>query len=348
MATARQWLAGTRPKTLTAAVVPVLVGLALAVESTQTGSGGGVSSAGGGVGSVEATSWQGNLSASRAVLALAVSLLLQLGVNFANDYSDGIKGSDQNRQGPLRLVGSGTARPGEVLAAAWVCLAAVAVIGVVLSGWVGWEVIVVLGVAIAAAWCYTGGPYPYGYYALGEVSVLVFFGLVPTVGTVYLQTEQISGKASLAGVGVGLVAAALLIANNLRDIKTDLAARKFTLAVVVARAAGEIWARRLYALAWLGAAAVPLALAVWGLAAGDGPSQLWVLLGWLAPLLAVGPVRVTLAAPFIWQTSGNGEPPSDQQISQAAGQLVGVLNTTGKLLLLYGITLGAGLWLAGL
>ena len=279
MATARQWLAGTRPRTLTAAVVPVLVGLALAVGLTQGGAGG--SSASGEAAGGGASSWHGSLSLSRAALALAVSLLLQLGVNFANDYSDGVKGSDQNRQGPLRLVGSGVAKPAEVLAAAWVCFAAVAVIGVVLSGWVGWEVMVVLGLAIAAAWCYTGGPYPYGYYALGEVSVLVFFGLVPTAGTVYLQTEQISGRAVLAGAGVGLVAAALLIANNLRDVKTDLAARKFTLAVVVARTAGESWARRLYVLAWLGAAAAPLGLAVWGLACGEGASQLWPLLGWL-------------------------------------------------------------------
>ena len=349
MATARQWLAGTRPKTLTAAVVPVLVGLALAVELTGDASGSWGLDLQGGI--VELTpdvsgTWHGDIDVSRAVLALAVSLLLQLGVNFANDYSDGIRGSDQNRQGPQRLVGSGAAKPGVVLAVAWLCLAAVAVIGAVLSLWIGWEVMVVLGAAIAAAWCYTGWPLPYGYYALGEVSVLIFFGLVPTAGTVYLQTGQVSGRAVLAGAGVGLVAAALLMANNLRDVKTDLPARKFTLAVVVSRRAGETWARLLYALAWLGAAAVVPALALWGLAVGEGLNQLWLLLGWLAPLLAFKPIRVVLQAPFILQNSDSGDPPSDQQVSQVAGQLVGVLNTTGKLLLLYGVTLGAGLWLA--
>ncbi len=320
MATFEQWLAGTRPRTLTASVVPVLVGTALAVTVSQEGD------------LDSSNSWTGDLSASRFCLTLLLALLLQVGVNYANDYSDGVKGSDQNRQGPMRLVASETAQPGQVLLAAWLCFSAAGALGIILSFWVGWEVLPVVVAAIAAAWFYTGGPRPYGYYALGEVSVFIFFGLVPTAGTVYLQTSEIAGDAIVAGAGVGLVACALLIANNLRDVKSDKAVKKQTLAVVVADRFGEIWARRLYPAAWLGAGVAVVALSI-----GE-VNQLWVLLGLTAPLLAVKPILVTLRAPFILEAH-------DSAAETATRQLLGVLATTGKLLLVYGVTLGAGLWL---
>lgn len=312
MAAPGQWLAGMRPRTLSAAVVPVLVGTALAVAEQPDGSGG-------------EKSWTGDLSASRFVLTLLLALLLQVGVNYANDYSDGIKGSDKNRQGPARLVASGAAKPIQVLLAAWLCFLGAAVAGLVLSFWAGWELIPVGAAAIVAAWFYTGGPRPYGYYALGELFVFIFFGLVATAGTVYIQTSQITGRAIIAGAGVGFVACALLVANNLRDLKSDEAARKYTLAVVLTRRFSEIWARRVYLACWLGAAIAVVALAV-----GDF-SRLWALFGLAAVALAIRPILVVLQAA-----------PDD------GGKIFAVLAVTGKLFLVYGLTLSAGLWLTAL
>jgi len=312
MATPGDWLAGTRPRTLSAAVVPVLVGTALAIDEAAQKSGG-------------QTSWHGDLSASRFVLTMLLALLLQVGVNYANDYSDGIKGSDQNRRGPARLVASGVARPAEVLLAAWLCFLAAVALGLVLAFWAGWELLPVGAAAIAAAWFYTGGPRPYGYYALGELFVFVFFGLVATAGTVYIQTSQLAGRAIVAGAGVGLVACALLVANNLRDLKSDAAARKNTLAVVLARRFSEAWARRLYPACWLGAAVAVVLLAV-----GD-VSRLWALLGLVAAALSVRPSLTVLQAG-----------------TQDGPKIFAVLGATGQLFLVYGLTLSTGLWLTAL
>ncbi|MEU8174191.1 1,4-dihydroxy-2-naphthoate polyprenyltransferase [Microbispora hainanensis] len=209
MATPAQWLAGARPRTLPAAVVPVAVGTGAAVAE-------------------DGAIWW------RALLALFVALALQIGVNYANDYSDGIKGTDKDRVGPLRLVGSGVAAPKQVLAAALGCFLAAAVAGLVLvvvtQAW--WLLLVGLA-SILAAWFYTGGSRPYGYRALGEISVFVFFGIVAVAGTTYVQVERLTWLSLAAAVPVGLLACALLMVNNLRDIVTDGPSGKRTLAVVL-------------------------------------------------------------------------------------------------------------------
>lgn len=176
----------------------------------------------------------GKLDIVIALLALAVSVLMIVGVNFANDYSDGVRGTDENRVGPLRLVGSGAARPGTVRSAAFVCLGLGAVAGVgvvVLSG--QWWMLVVGAICIAAAWFYTGGKRPYGYAGLGEISVFVFFGLVAVLGTFYVQAITVNGTVIGAAVAVGSFSSAILVANNLRDIPTDRVSGKRTLAVLL-------------------------------------------------------------------------------------------------------------------
>ena len=197
MATPAQWIAGARPRTLPAAVSPVLAGTGVAVWED------------------EAVWW-------KALLALAVSLLLQVGVNYANDYSDGVRGTDDDRVGPLRLVGSKVGHParGEDgrLHSPW---AAPPLVGLVLAATTAWWLVGVGLLCILAAWFYTGGSRPYGYMGLGEVMVFVFFGLVAVLGTTYVQTETFELSALYAGIGVGALACAILVANNLRDIPTD-------------------------------------------------------------------------------------------------------------------------------
>ena len=207
MATLSQWVQGARPRTLAAAVAPVLVGTSAAYAL-------------------------GKPQLAFALLALLVSLALQVGVNYANDYSDGIRGTDQERLGPVRLVGQGLANAGNVKLAAVLCFGSAALFGLALVALSGAFVMLLVGAAsIAAAWYYTGGKKPYGYTGLGEVFVFVFFGLVATLGTTYTQALSLS-PASLAGaVGVGAIASAILVANNLRDIPTDRAHGKRTLAV---------------------------------------------------------------------------------------------------------------------
>jgi 1,4-dihydroxy-2-naphthoate polyprenyltransferase len=178
----------------------------------------------------------------KALLALVVALALQVAVNYANDYSDGIRGTDANRVGPLRLVGSGAAPPGLVRRAAFGCFAVAGLAGLVLAATTSWWLLALGVAAVVAAWFYTGGALPYGYRALGEVSVFVFFGLVAVVGTSYVQTEHLAAGAWWAGVGVGCLACAILVANNLRDIPSDTAVGKRTLAVVV----GDRGSRLLY------------------------------------------------------------------------------------------------------
>ncbi|WP_182897636.1 1,4-dihydroxy-2-naphthoate polyprenyltransferase [Microbispora sp. H10830] len=209
MATPAQWLAGARPRTLPAAVVPVAVGTGAAVAE-------------------DGAIWW------RALLALFVALALQIGVNYANDYSDGVKGTDKDRVGPLRLVGSGVAAPKQVLAAALGCFLAAAVAGLVLVvATRAWWLLLVGLASILAAWFYTGGSRPYGYRALGEISVFVFFGVVAVAGTTYVQVERLTWLSLAAAVPVGLLACALLMVNNLRDIVTDGPSGKRTLAVVL-------------------------------------------------------------------------------------------------------------------
>ncbi len=184
----------------------------------------------------------------KAGLALLVSLLLQIGVNYANDYSDGVRGTDDDRVGPMRLVGSGTATPGAVKRAAFLSLGAAAVVGLVLAATTGWWLVAVGALSILAAWFYTGGSRPYGYLGLGEVMVFVFFGLVAVLGTTYVQVHGVVTEVSpwpaawCAAIGVGALACAILVANNLRDIPTDTEAGKRTLAVVL----GDRRTRSLY------------------------------------------------------------------------------------------------------
>ena len=237
MATPAQWLEGARPRTRTAAVAPVLAGTGVAAFLDQAG-------------------WW------KALLALVVSLALQVGVNYANDYSDGIRGTDENRVGPIRLVGSAAATARSVKLAAFGCFGVAAVVGLVLAATTSWW-LVLLGLAcIVAAWFYTGGKSPYGYHALGEVMVFVFFGLVAVMGTTYVQTSTLDVESLVpslyAGIGVGALACAILVANNLRDIPTDRVAGKRTLAVVL----GEERTRALFALLLAAAAISLLALAL--------------------------------------------------------------------------------------
>ena len=195
MTSAKDWMAGTRPRTLPAAVVPVAAGSGVAAG-------------------------YGNFIAWRAVLALIVALALQVGVNFANDYSDGIRGTDEKRVGPLRLVASGLVPPARVRAASFICFGVAGAAGIGLAAATSWWLVPVGVACVAAGWFYTGGPKPYGYMGLGEVFVFCFFGLVATAGSAYVQ----SGRFNLwwAAVPVGFLATALLEANNLRDVSVDI------------------------------------------------------------------------------------------------------------------------------
>ncbi|MFE3293698.1 1,4-dihydroxy-2-naphthoate polyprenyltransferase [Rhodococcus sp. NPDC059234] len=206
MASVSEWIEGARPRTLPNAIAPVLVGT------------GAAASIGGAV-------WW------KAVLALVVSMSLIIGVNFANDYSDGIRGTDDERVGPLRLVGSKLASPAAVKTAAFACFGLAAVVGVVLALTSAWWLILVGAVCIAGAWYYTGGRNPYGYSGFGEVAVFVFFGLVAVCGTQFVQAERVDWVGLVAAIAVGSFSSAVLVANNLRDIPTDAESGKNTLAV---------------------------------------------------------------------------------------------------------------------
>lgn len=268
------------------------------------------------VGTAAARGVDGPLIAWRAVAAGIVALALQVATNYANDYSDGIRGTDDPgaRTGPVRLVGWALKEPGAVKRAAIICFAVAGAVGFALVAAVGWELIAVGVVSIAAGWFYTGGPKPYGYLGLGELFVFVFFGVVATVGSTYVQVEEITALSLLASVPVGLLATALLVTNNLRDIPGDTVVGKQTLAVRL----GDVRTRQLY-VAMLAVAfllLVPLALerpAVAGAA--------------LALVLAVGPVQRVLAG--------------------ATGpQLVPVLVATGQVQLAFGLLLASGLALS--
>ena len=276
MTSPAHWLAGARPRTLPAAVAPVLAGTAVAAYDDG------------------AVWW-------KALLALVVSLALQVGVNYANDYSDGIRGTDDERVGPLRLVGSGLASPRSVKLAAFAAFGVAGVAGLVLAATTAWWLVAVGVLAILAAWFYTGGSSPYGYHGLGEVMVFVFFGLVAVLGTTYVQTEAFSWPALYAAVGIGALACAILVVNNLRDIPTDTEAGKRTLAVRL----GAERTRGLYALLVLAAAAAVVAVAAattWWALVGLG------FLGVLAPAVRTVLSGATgLALVPVLQKTGLGE-----------------------------------------
>jgi 1,4-dihydroxy-2-naphthoate polyprenyltransferase len=287
MATLSQWVQGARPRTLPAAVAPVLVGTGAAYAIHD-----------------------GN--AAFALLAMMVSLALQVGVNYANDYSDGIRGTDQDRVGPVRLVGQGLANPGGVKAAAMTCFASAALLGLALVALSAAYVMLLVGAAsIAAAWFYTGGKRPYGYSGLGELFVFIFFGLVATLGTTYTQALSVS-VASIAGaVGVGALASAILVANNLRDIPTDRSHDKRTLAVRL----GQSRTRWLYAALLVAALGCVLVVGV------IDRSALIALLSFV------------LAVPLLRRVLGGAH----------GKDLVPVLSGTGRLELVYGMLLAIGL-----
>ena len=247
-----QWVEGARPRTLPAAVAPVVAGSGVAA-------------------------WSGGFHLGAAALALVVSLALQVGVNYANDYSDGIRGTDADRVGPLRLVGSGLARPRSVRTAAFAGFALAGVAGLVLVvATKHWWLLVVGAASVLAAWYYTGGRRPYGYRGLGELFVFVFFGLVAVGGTGYVQSGRFTAALLLTGVWVGALASAILVANNLRDLRGDLAAGKRTLATRL----GDRGTRLLYAAL--------VVTAVFGIAAVAALTTPWALLG-AAPLLVLAP-----------------------------------------------------------
>jgi 1,4-dihydroxy-2-naphthoate polyprenyltransferase len=280
-----QWIAGARPKTLPAAIAPVLVGTALAGA---------------------------NWMPMRAFLALVVALALQVGVNYANDYSDGIRGTDKARVGPVRLVGQGLAPAHRVRTAAFISFGVAAVAGLVLVALSGhWWLLLVGAAAIAAAWLYTGGPRPYGYSGLGEVFVFIFFGLVPVLGTLYVQTDVVDANAVLASIGVGSLACAILVTNNLRDIPSDSQTGKMTLAVRL----GDRRTRRLYAL---------LVIAAFAMIAFMAITNPWTLIGLLAVPWAIRPLRVVMGG-----ATGPG--------------LIPALVSTGHLVIAYAVMISLGL-----
>ncbi|HET8988330.1 MAG TPA: 1,4-dihydroxy-2-naphthoate polyprenyltransferase [Humibacillus sp.] len=256
MATLSQWIEGARPRTLPAAVSPILVGTGAAYQT-------------------------GHIVWAYAILALSVALLLQVGVNYANDYSDGIRGTDEVRVGPVRLVGQRLAEPRSVKIAALTAFFFAALLGLALVALSAlWVMIPIGAAAILAAWYYTGGSRPYGYLGLGEVFVFVFFGLVATLGTMATMTS-LTAAAWWGAIGVGSLASAILVANNLRDIPTDREHGKRTLAVRM----GERGTRVFYV------ALVAVAFVMTGLASLTSP---WALLAVLAAPLMVRPMQAVV------------------------------------------------------
>lgn len=290
MATLNEWIAGSRPRTLPVAVAPVAAGTGAAYAL-------------------------GDGNPAHALLALLVSLLLQIGVNFANDYSDGIRGTDDARVGPVRLVGQGLATPASVKSAAFACFAAAAVCGLALVALSGtWWLLVAGALAIVAAWKYTGGEHPYGYMGLGEVFVFVFFGLVATLGTTYTQAGSVDLSAVAAAVGIGAIACAILVVNNLRDIPGDTVSGKRTLAVRI----GDAATRKLFT----GMFAVALVAVV--VSAVQHP---WAIIALIGLALSTRSVR----------TVNQGATGRD---------LIPPLATTGVTILAYGVLFGIGLLLS--
>jgi 1,4-dihydroxy-2-naphthoate octaprenyltransferase len=247
----------------------------------------------------------------RALLALVVALALQVGVNYANDYSDGVRGSDEKRVGPVRLVAAGLAPPRQVLAAAFSCFFVAGAAGLALAAVVSWWLIAVGAACIAAAWFYTGGPKPYGYRGLGEVFVFAFFGVVAVVGTAYVQMSRLSWLAVAAAVPAGLLACALLMVNNLRDIRTDTLAGKRTLAVLL----GDQRSRTTYVVTLL----LPFCVAA--------------LLAFFRPFTLVTALTLPLARVPVRTVRAGASGPA----------LIKALGETGRLQLAFGIAFTIGL-----
>jgi 1,4-dihydroxy-2-naphthoate octaprenyltransferase len=288
--TTNRWVLGARPRTLPAAVVPVALGAAAAA------------------GEPDARWWT-------VALALVVSLALQVGVNYANDYSDGVRGTDEVRVGPVRLVGSGLASASAVKRAAFAAFGVAAVAGLVLAAVTSWWLLAVGAASILAGWFYTGGSNPYGYMGLGEVFVFVFFGLVATAGTTFVVIESLPARAWLLGCVAGCLACALLVVNNLRDIPTDTVAGKRTLAVRL----GDAATRWLYVALVAGAFVLVVVVAITG--------RVGALAGLAAIPLAVLPARRVLAG--------------------AAGRdLIAVLGETGRVQLVAGLLTAVGVVLS--
>ncbi|MFN8227534.1 MAG: 1,4-dihydroxy-2-naphthoate polyprenyltransferase [Mycobacterium sp.] len=286
MATVAQWIEGARPRTLPNAVAPVIAG---------TG----------------AAAWLGSAVWWKALLALTVALALIVGVNYANDYSDGVRGTDDDRVGPLRLVGSRVAAPRAVLTAAVTALLVAAVAGVALA-WVTDPWLIAVGAAcIAGAWLYTGGSKPYGYSGFGEIAVFVFFGLVAVLGTQYTQALRVDRVGLACAVAMGCLSSAVLVANNLRDIPTDAQSGKITLAVRL----GDRRTRALYLVLLAVAGVLTLALAA---------ATPWCLAGLLAAPLAIRAARPV--------RSGSLGP-----------QLIPVLRDTGLTMLVWAVAVAAAL-----
>jgi 1,4-dihydroxy-2-naphthoate octaprenyltransferase len=290
MTTAAEWFEGARPRTLGAAVAPVLVGTAAAVADA------------------DGVIWW------RFLTALVVALALQVGVNYANDYSDGVRGTDRERRGPLRLTATGTATPHAVRTAAAVAFLVAAIAGAVLSLVVNPWLLLIGVAAIAAAVLYTGGPVPLGYLGFGELLVLAFFGFAATVGSAYVQVEYVPGAAWWGSLVVGLLACAILLANNVRDVPTDATVGKRTLAVRV----GAPVARGLFVACYVGSFLSVVAI---------GLTQPWALLGLAALPLAIEPVRTMRRA---------ADPPS----------LVRALVATSRLELVVAVLVSVGLCLS--
>lgn len=286
MASIAQWIEGSRPRTWPNALAPVIAGTGAAAA-------------------------QGTAVWWKALLALAVSVCMIIGVNFANDYSDGIRGTDDDRVGPLRLVGSKVASPIAVRNTAIAFLALGGVAGLVLAATTAWWLVAVGVACVAGAWFYTGGSRPYGYSGFGEIAVFVFFGLVAVLGTEYVQSGAVSVIGLALAVSIGSFSSAVLVANNLRDIPTDRTSGKITLAVRL----GEVRTRTLF----LTLMTVPLAVTI-----GLGTKHPWLLIG-----LAVLPLSLRAARPVLTKAQGPN--------------LVPVLRDTGFAMLAWAVLTAAAL-----
>jgi 1,4-dihydroxy-2-naphthoate octaprenyltransferase len=282
----RDWVSGARPRTLPAAVVPVVVGTAVAAAD-------------------------GSVIWWRSLLALVVALGIQIGTNYANDYADGVRGTDAERLGPVRLVGSGLASPRAVKVASFSAFAVAGVVGLVLALATTPWLLVVGAACFAAGWLYSGGPKPYGYAGLGEIFVFVFFGLVAVMGTAYLSLGRLTALAVIAAVPVGLLATALLVVNNLRDIETDRRAGKNTLAVRT----GAVVTRWFYTACVVGAFALVAVIALW------------------RPLALITLAAVVPALPPVRRVLGGAE----------GRDLITALAGTGMLQLAFGVLLAVGI-----
>lgn len=293
LASARSWLLASRPATLPAAAVPVLVGTSAATS-------------------------EGSPFRPLVFFAtLVCALLIQIGTNFANDYSDFHRGADTDqRLGPVRVTQSGLISQGDVRRGIIVVFGLAVLLGAMLAWIGGWPIIVIGGLSILAGLAYTGGPYPFGYHGLGDLFVFAFFGLIAVTGTAYLQSGGWSSFALMLSIPIGLLVTNILVVNNLRDIQTDRAAAKRTLAVRL----GERNTRVQYAIFKVLAYVIPLAVAL------TDPPRRWLMLTWLTLPIAISLVR--------------------QVLGDVAGrELNAILERTGQLLLVFGVLLALGAFL---